>query len=73
MKLTINNAGEPHFGKYTCVAKNPRGQTDGSITLYGEFGAFSLPATRYFTGFLKHSSSGGFKYILSKPNSHMII
>ena len=22
-------------GKYSCVAKNPRGQTDGSITLYG--------------------------------------
>ena len=36
MKLTIKRAGEPHFGKYTCVAKNPRGQTDGSITLYGE-------------------------------------
>ena len=35
MKLTIRRAGEPHFGKYTCVAKNPRGQTDGSITLYG--------------------------------------
>ena len=35
MKLTIRQAGEPHFGKYTCVAKNPRGQTDGSITLYG--------------------------------------
>jgi len=34
MKLTIMDAGEPHFGKYTCVAKNPRGQTDGSITLY---------------------------------------
>lgn len=34
MKLTIKRAGEPHFGKYTCVAKNPRGQTDGSITLY---------------------------------------
>ena len=36
MKLTIKNAGEAHFGKYTCVAKNPRGQTDGSITLYGK-------------------------------------
>ena len=35
MKLTITNAGLDHFGKYTCVAKNPRGQTDGSITLYG--------------------------------------
>ena len=35
MKLTITDAGKDHFGKYTCVAKNPRGQTDGSITLYG--------------------------------------
>ena len=35
MKLTITKAGLEHFGVYTCVAKNPRGQTDGSITLYG--------------------------------------
>ena len=37
MKLTIRDAGESNFGKYSCVAKNPRGQTDGSITLYGKF------------------------------------
>ena len=36
MKLTIQDAGESNFGKYSCVAKNPRGQTDGSITLYGK-------------------------------------
>jgi len=36
MKLTILSAGADNFGKYSCVAKNPRGQTDGSITLYGE-------------------------------------
>merc|ERR1719341_3248246 len=36
MKLTILSAGTDNFGKYSCVAKNPRGQTDGSITLYGE-------------------------------------
>jgi len=34
MKLTILSAGTDNFGKYSCVAKNPRGQTDGSITLY---------------------------------------
>jgi len=34
MKLTIRSAGADNFGKYSCVAKNPRGQTDGSITLY---------------------------------------
>ena len=38
MKLTILSAEEENFGKYSCVAKNPRGQTDGSITLYGEGG-----------------------------------
>ena len=37
MKLTILSSGEPDFGKYSCVAKNPRGQTDGSITLYGGY------------------------------------
>jgi len=36
MKLIIKDAGESNFGKYSCVAKNPRGQTDGSITLYEE-------------------------------------
>ena len=36
MKLIIKDAGESNFGKYSCVAKNPRGQTDGSITLYGK-------------------------------------
>jgi len=34
MKLTILSARADNFGKYSCVAKNPRGQTDGSITLY---------------------------------------
>jgi hypothetical protein len=41
MKLTILSASGPSFGKYSCVAKNPRGQTDGSITLYGQPPALS--------------------------------
>ena len=24
------------YGKYKCVAKNPRGQTDGTISVYGK-------------------------------------
>merc|ERR1719361_1143362 len=44
MKLTITNAGLEHFGKYTCVAKNPRGQTDGAITLYAREPPTTTPA-----------------------------
>uniref|UniRef100_A0A8D9AQU8 Neurotrimin n=1 Tax=Cacopsylla melanoneura TaxID=428564 RepID=A0A8D9AQU8_9HEMI len=34
MKITIFNVVEKDFGTYKCVAKNPRGETDGTIRLY---------------------------------------
>uniref|UniRef100_A0A1B6MB79 Ig-like domain-containing protein n=1 Tax=Graphocephala atropunctata TaxID=36148 RepID=A0A1B6MB79_9HEMI len=34
MRLTIYGIREPDFGTYKCVAKNPRGETDGTIRLY---------------------------------------
>ncbi|XP_071442823.1 lachesin-like isoform X2 [Hetaerina americana] len=34
MKLTISNIQEKDYGTYKCVAKNPRGETDGTIRLY---------------------------------------
>ncbi|KAI5707341.1 hypothetical protein M8J77_000462 [Diaphorina citri] len=34
MKLTIFSVTEKDFGTYKCVAKNPRGETDGTIRLY---------------------------------------
>uniref|UniRef100_A0AAR5P251 Ig-like domain-containing protein n=2 Tax=Dendroctonus ponderosae TaxID=77166 RepID=A0AAR5P251_DENPD len=34
MTLTINNIQESDYGTYKCVAKNPRGETDGTIRLY---------------------------------------
>ena len=37
MKLTINNIQEKDYGVYKCVAKNPRGETDGTIRLYSEY------------------------------------
>ncbi|KAG8229138.1 hypothetical protein J437_LFUL009727 [Ladona fulva] len=36
MKLTISNIQEKDYGTYKCVAKNPRGETDGTIRLYSE-------------------------------------
>ncbi|PSN53844.1 hypothetical protein C0J52_09965 [Blattella germanica] len=36
MKLTITNIQERDYGTYKCVAKNPRGETDGTIRLYSE-------------------------------------
>lgn len=37
MKLTISNIQPSDFGTYKCVAKNPRGATDGTIRLYSKF------------------------------------
>ena len=37
MKLVITDLRERDFGLYKCIAKNPRGMTDGSITLTGDF------------------------------------
>ncbi|KAK9890425.1 hypothetical protein WA026_010514 [Henosepilachna vigintioctopunctata] len=34
MRLTINNIQQMDYGTYKCVAKNPRGETDGTIRLY---------------------------------------
>lgn len=36
MFLTIHSISAMDFGLYRCVAKNPRGETDGSIRLYGK-------------------------------------
>ena len=35
MELKIRNVRESDFGAYRCIAKNPRGSTDGEITLTG--------------------------------------
>jgi hypothetical protein len=37
MRLTITNVQHSDFGIYKCVAKNPRGETDGTIRLYCEY------------------------------------
>ncbi|XP_055296835.1 lachesin-like [Sitodiplosis mosellana] len=34
MRLTISNVHKNDYGMYKCVAKNPRGETDGTIRLY---------------------------------------
>ena len=35
MELRIRGVQKQDFGTYKCIAKNPRGQTDGQITLTG--------------------------------------
>ncbi|XP_070160236.1 lachesin isoform X3 [Polyergus mexicanus] len=34
MTLTISNIQKDDYGSYKCIAKNPRGETDGTIRLY---------------------------------------
>jgi len=36
MRLTINRVAKVDEGTYKCVAKNPRGETDGNIRLYSK-------------------------------------
>lgn len=36
MKLTIVDVSHTDYGVYKCVAKNSRGETDGTIRLYSE-------------------------------------
>lgn len=36
MRLTIFSVSIVDYTTYKCVAKNPRGETDGSIRLYGK-------------------------------------
>ena len=45
MSLVITSIRNTDFGKYKCVAKNPRGQTDGTISLYGK--VHTVHSTRY--------------------------
>lgn len=40
MKLTIMHVTSADDGMYKCVAKNPRGDTDGTIRVYGELKNF---------------------------------
>ena len=37
LKLTIRNLTAKDFTSYRCVAKNPRGETDGTIKVYREY------------------------------------
>lgn len=53
MRLTIYDVQRIDYGMYKCVAKNPRGETDGSIRLYCE----------YATGFLRAKQCESFENI----------
>ena len=48
--LQIGEVQKEDFGTYKCIAKNPRGQTDGQITLTGKL-YFILLEMMTFDGF----------------------
>lgn len=47
MRLIIFNIQHSDYGTYKCVAKNPRGETDGTIRLYGMY----KPTHTFYTHF----------------------
>lgn len=52
MKMTIFSVSQADFTTYKCVAKNPRGETDGSIRLYGEsYGFLQLSVIKLTVSF----------------------
>ena len=62
MKLYIPKVLVQHFGVYACKAKNPRGDTDGIITLSGNIFELCIFSTKingpiiYFIGGFAFSS-----------------
>lgn len=56
MKLTIINISSGDDGIYKCVAKNPRGETDGIIRLYGKNIILKQPRYDYclFTHYVEY-------------------
>ncbi|XP_073821177.1 dpr-interacting protein zeta isoform X2 [Musca autumnalis] len=49
MKLTILNVSSGDDGIYKCVAKNPRGETDGIIRLYVSYPPTTAPSGNFLT------------------------
>uniref|UniRef100_A0A1I8MQE0 Ig-like domain-containing protein n=1 Tax=Musca domestica TaxID=7370 RepID=A0A1I8MQE0_MUSDO len=49
MKLTILNVSSGDDGIYKCVAKNPRGETDGIIRLYVSYPPTTAPTGNFLT------------------------
>lgn len=45
MRLTITNVEEEDENSYKCVAKNPRGESEGTIRLYCEYLLTILPSS----------------------------
>lgn len=37
MRLTISKMQEQDYGDYKCIARNPRGDADGDIKIYGKW------------------------------------
>ncbi|XP_045476334.1 neurotrimin-like isoform X1 [Harmonia axyridis] len=63
MRLTINDIQQTDYGTYKCMAKNPRGETDGTIRLY----ISSPPTTSTKTPMPEKSIPGKIKHQWSDP------
>lgn len=49
MKLLIRNIITEDYGTYKCVAKNPRGESDGTIRLYSKLFLFLISNNYIFS------------------------
>ncbi|CAM1319851.1 Uncharacterised protein r2_g2819 [Pycnogonum litorale] len=67
MRLKILNVRPKHFGEYKCIAKNPMGDTEGSIRLY----EIPSPTTKSIHSPSKKSLHGQSKALASRKNRLM--
>lgn len=71
MKMTIFSVTQADYTTYKCVAKNPRGETDGSIRLYGKYPCLHVISVKIQFGIQSkrmHSVDG----VLNTPTIHVV-
>lgn len=71
MRLHIYNIQQTDYGTYKCVAKNPRGETDGTIRLYSKYNALRNILSSYSQSVhvrsLVNAPLSRFRWYLSNP------
>ncbi|OAD53015.1 Neurotrimin [Eufriesea mexicana] len=73
MTLTIYDLQEEDYGSYKCVAKNPRGETDGVIHLYSKCCLFAHVLKYPVETFVELMTNRHSEYASGSPTRHSLL